>query len=165
MSEQDTSPSRATLTLALYWGSILVGLTMPVLVRIVHDMATSQASWSDVIEAIGQQLFAPGYNLFLIAALNATPFVLYAIFVLFHLGLAHRCRPAVARRRVGGALGGATVLLGLSLWAHVGTIVWPDAQGALVYFFLPIYLLILTPLGYALGRWLARWVRTDTVAT
>ena len=42
--------------------------------------------------------------------------------------------------------------MGLSAWAHLATILYPDAQGALVYLFLPIYLLVLIPLGYGCGR-------------
>lgn len=40
----------------------------------------------------------------------------------------------------------------MSLWAQIGAVMDPDAQGALTYFFLPMYLLGLIPLGYAGGR-------------
>lgn len=156
MTGQERKPDLTRLTLTLYWGSIFLGLTLPWVVRIAHEVYARQMPWRDAMQSLNRQLFAPGYNLFTIGLLNALPFVLFAVFVLFHLGRARLCEPAMIPRRIGGALGGATVLLGVSLWAHIGTVVYPDAQGALVYFFLPFYLSILIPLGYAVGRRLGR---------
>nr|MBI3611600.1 hypothetical protein [Nitrospirota bacterium] len=156
MTEQAHRPDLTRLTLILYWGNILLGLTLPWVVRIAHEVYTSHVSAISATQSLRRQLFAPGYNLFLVGAMNAAPFVIFALFVLFHLGRAHLCEPATVTRRIGGVLGGTTVLLGVSLWAHIGTVVYPDAQGALVYFFLPFYLSILIPLGYAVGRWIGR---------
>lgn len=156
MTGQANRPDLTRLTLTLYWGSIVLGLTLPWIVRIAHEVYAGHAPWMDALQSLNRQLFAPGYNLFLVGAMNAAPFAIFALFVLFHLGRAHLCEPPMIPRRIGGALGGATVLLGVSLWAHIGTVVYPDAQGALVYFFLPFYLSILIPLGYAVGRRLGR---------
>ncbi len=160
MTGQANRPDLTGLTLTLYWGSILLGLTLPWVVRIAHEVYASHVPWMDAMQSLNRQLFAPGYNLFAIGLLNALPFVLFAVFILFHLGRAHLCEPPMIPRRIGGALGGATVLLGVSLWAHIGTVVYPDAQGALVYFFLPFYLLALLPVGYACGRFFGMlWTR------
>ena len=43
-------------------------------------------------------------------------------------------------------------MFGVSFWAHLSALLYPDAQGALVYFFLPFILLVLMPLGYGIGR-------------
>ncbi|TAJ10413.1 MAG: hypothetical protein EPO61_02955 [Nitrospirae bacterium] len=156
MTEQANRPDLTKLTLTLYWGNILLGLTLPWVVRIAHEVYTNHVSVISASQSLRRQLFAPGYNLFLVGAMNAVPFVIFALFVLLHLGRAHLCEPPTIPRRIGGVLGGAATLLGVSLWAHIGTVAYPDAQGALVYFFLPFYLLALIPLGYAVGRRLGR---------
>jgi hypothetical protein len=61
-------------------------------------------------------------------------------------------------RRLAGAAGALLVAVGLSTWVHVEVLIHPDAQGALAYFFLPIYLLGLIPIGYALGRLAGRFL-------
>ncbi|MBM4133581.1 MAG: hypothetical protein FJ245_07420 [Nitrospira sp.] len=158
MTEQERRPVLTKLTLTLYWGSIFLGLTLPWVVRIAHEVYASHVPWIEAMRSLNRQLFAPGYNLFLVGAMNAAPFAIFALFILFHLGRAHLCEPATVTRRIGGALGGTAVLLGVSLWAHIGTVVYPDAQGALLYFFLPFYLLLLTPLGYVMGHIVGRWL-------
>ncbi len=50
------------------------------------------------------------------------------------------------------AAGALLIAIGLSAWVQIAVVVHPDAQGALAYFFLPIYLLGLIPIGYAVGR-------------
>ena len=44
----------------------------------------------------------------------------------------------------------------IAAWVHVDVLIHPDAQGALAYFYLPILLLVVLPLGYGLGRALAK---------
>lgn len=140
------------LTVALYWGCIVFGLTLPWIVTIAHDASQHHGAWADAFQEFRLHLFAPGYNLFLVGVLNAAPFVLLAIFILLHLGTAAQQEPVIVSRRLAGVTGALVIAVGLSAWAHIGTILHPDAQGALVYFFLPIYLLGLIPLGYACGR-------------
>jgi hypothetical protein len=43
-------------------------------------------------------------------------------------------------------------LMGFSMWTHVTTLWYPDAQAALAYLFLPFLLLVLMPVCYAFGR-------------
>jgi hypothetical protein len=140
------------ITVTLYWGCIVFGLTLPGVVTVAHDAYRRHGGWAEAWQDFHLHLFAPGYNLFLVGVLNAVPFVLLAVFILFHLGTAAKQEPAIVSRRLFGIAGALAVAVGLSAWAHLGTTLHPDAQGALVYFFLPIYLLALIPLGYGCGR-------------
>ncbi|MET1082738.1 MAG: hypothetical protein ABWY12_06755 [Burkholderiales bacterium] len=140
------------ITVTLYWGCIVFGLTLPGIVRVAHDSCRRHGAWAEAIRDFRLHLFAPGYNLFLVGVLNAIPFVLLAVFILFHLGTAAKQDPAIVSRRLLGVAGAVAVAVGLSAWAHLGTTLYPDAQGALLYLFLPFYLLVLIPLGYGCGR-------------
>jgi hypothetical protein len=121
------------------------------------DMLKHGQSFGQTWHQLRLHLFAPGYNLFLIAVLNAVPFVLFAVFALFHLGRipSGQCQPA--RRRAAGILTALLAGLGLSGWTHLSTLLYPDAQGALAYLFLPFVLLIVFPTGYLVGRFLGLW--------
>lgn len=140
------------LTVSLYWGCIVFGLVLPGIVTIAHDAFRNQGAWAAAWKDFQLHLFAPGFNFFLVGILNAIPFVLLAVFILFHLGTAATKEPVIVSRRLSGVAGAVAAGVGLSTWAHLATTLHPDAQGALVYFFLPIYLLGLIPLGYAVGR-------------
>ncbi len=140
------------ITVTLYWGCIVFGLALPGVVTVAHNIYQRHGAFAEAWQEFRLHLFAPGYNLFLIGVLNAIPFILLAVFILFHLGTAAKQKPMIITRRLIGVAGAVAVAVGLSAWAHIGTTLYPDAQGALVYFFLPIYLLVLIPLGYACGR-------------
>lgn len=140
------------ITVTLFWGCIVFGLTLPGVVIVAHDAYRRHGAWAEAVQDFRLHLFAPGYNLFLVGVLNAVPFVLLAVFILFHLGTSAKQEPVIVSRRLIGVAGAVAVAVGLSAWAHLATTLHPDAQGALVYFFLPIYLMGLIPLGYAVGR-------------
>jgi hypothetical protein len=140
--------------LMIYWGCILLGLGIPWMATIGVDVMKHDQSFAQATHQLQLHLFAPGYNLFLIALFNAVPFVLFAVFTLFHMGLAPEDGRLRNRRGV-GVLVVAICLVGLSVWTHVVTLWHPDAQGALAYIFLPVLLLGLMPVGYAVGRGLA----------
>lgn len=140
------------LTVTLFWGCVVFGLTLPGIVMIVHNAYRRHGGFSEAWLDFRLHLFAGGYNFFLISVLNALTFVLLAIFILFHLGTATAKEPVIVSRRLSGVAGALAVAIGLSTWAHLATTLHPDAQGALVYFILPIYLMGLIPLGYAVGR-------------
>jgi len=152
MTTMDMSKKLTRLTMTLYWSCIVFGMTLPGIVMIVHDAYRRHGAWAEAFQEFHLHLFAPGYNFFLIGVLNALPFVLLAIFILFHLGTAAGKEPVIVSRRLAGVAGALAAAVGLSTWAHLATTLHPDAQGALVYFFLPIYLLGLIPLGYGCGR-------------
>lgn len=154
----DSQPNHrfAAFTLIVFWGCILLGLAIPWLSTIVVDMLKHGQSIGQAFHQLRLHLFAPGYNLFLIALLNAVPFVLFSIFVLFHLGLVASQNHGGAWQRVIGVGTAALGLIAVSGWTHVMTLWYPDAQGALAYVFLPFLLIVLIPVGYAIGRVLGR---------
>jgi hypothetical protein len=152
MTTMDTSRKLTWLTVTLYWGCIVFGLTLPGVVMVVHDAARLHGGLAEAWQDFRLHLFVPGYNFFLIGILNALPFVLLAVFILVHLGTAGRQEPFIIRRRLAGVAGALIVAVGVSAWAQIGVILHPDAQSALVYLFLPIDLLVLIPLGYASAR-------------
>ena len=82
----------------------------------------------------------------------AVPFILFSVFALLHLGLIPSDNGRLARRRAAGILMAAMIGVGLSGWTHLDTLLYPDAQGALAYVFLPVVLLIVLLVGYAGGR-------------
>lgn len=103
-------------------------------------------------------LFAPGYNLFLVGLLTAVPFIALALTILLHLGKAPIVPAHIPRQRAYGIACASVVMVALATWTHIEVLVHPDAQGALAYFFLPVWLLCALPVGYALGRLAARWL-------
>ena len=159
----DSAPARrlTTFTLIVYWGCILLGLTLPLLATVGVDLVKHQQSLGQAFHQLRLHLFAPGYNLFLIAVMNALPFILFAVFALFHLGLAPSEDQRLAGRRKAGVLLATLGLLGLAAWTHVMTLWYPDAQGALAYVFLPFAQVIVVPVSYAAGRLLGRILIRD----
>lgn len=147
-----------TFTLIIYWGCILLGLGIPWLATIGVDVLKHNQSIAQALHQLKLHLFAPGYNLFVIAVLNAIPFVLFAVFTLFHMGLGPPENRILIARRGAGVVVTAIGLIGFSAWTHVTTLWFPDAQGAIAYIFLPFVLLIMTPLAYAIGRSLGRLI-------
>ena len=147
-----------TFTLMVYWGCILLGLGIPWLATIAVDLLKHDQSFDQALHQLRLHLFAPGYSLFLIAVLNAIPFGLFAVFTLFHMGLAPSGNRILVGRRGAGVVVTAIGLIGLSAWTHVTTLWFPDAQGAIAYIFLPFVLLILIPVAYMIGRSLGRLI-------
>lgn len=152
MTTMQTDRKLTWLTVTLYWGCIVFGLVLPGFVTIAHDAFRGHGAWAAAWKDFRLHLFAPGYNLFLVGILNAIPFIALAVFILFHLGTAADKEPAIVSRRLAGVAGAVAAAVGLSTWAHLATTLHPDAQGALVYLFLPIYMLGFIPLGYGCGR-------------
>lgn len=155
----EPSPSRHTgLILFLYWGSILFSLTMPWGLLTLFEISAHRRTVGDAFRYVSLHFFAPGYHYFLVGALSAAPFVVCAVFLLFHLGWNERLEPARRACRTAGVLGSLLLMLGVSFWTHLSALMYPDAQGALVYSFLPYVLLVLIPLGYGVGRLIMAFV-------
>jgi hypothetical protein len=149
----EPSPSQPTgLILSLFWGSILLSLTMPWCLLALFEVSAHRRTAGEAFRYLSLHFFAPGYHYFLVGLLSATPFAVCAVFLLFHLGWNNRLEQARRARRMAGILGSLILTLGVSFWTHLSTLMYPDAQGALVYFFLPFVLLVLIPLGYGAGR-------------
>jgi hypothetical protein len=151
MTLRDTR-TLSRITVALYWGCIVFGLTLPGIITVVHDASRGSGGWADAWQDFHLHLFAPGYNLFLVGVLNALPFAVLAVFLLFHLGTAPPHGPVIVARRLAGIIGAWLAAFGLSLWLHLTLTLHPDAQGAIALFFLPFYMLLLMPVGYGCGR-------------
>lgn len=148
----------ARSTVILYWACMGLGLTIPWIAVILVDLFKHHQSIRQALHQWQLHLFAPGYNLFLVGVLNAVPFALLSVFLLFHLGMTPHQPPSLAGRRMTGVAVAAFGAIGLSAWIHVVTLWFPDAQNALVYIFLPIGLTGLLPIGYAIGRLLGRFL-------
>ena len=160
--EIERSHAPAWLTLILYWGSILLSLTLPWLIVLLFEISAHHRTVDEAFRYLHLHFFAPGYNLFLIGVLNAAPFLVCAVFVLLHLGSAPANNPSLFSRRLAGVVGALLLMSGVSFWTHITTVVHPDAQGALAYLFLPFVLVVLMPLGYASGRLIGRlWRGTN----
>ena len=155
----DRNPRRRVmLTLTIYWGGILFGLIGPWMAYILVETVKHDQSLCQAFHKLRLYLFAPGYNLFLFAALNAVPFLLFSVFVLYHLGLIPSGQCQLARRRATGILAAAAIGITLTGWTHLSTLLYPDAQSALAYVFLPFVLLIAFPLSYGAGKLLSLWL-------
>ncbi len=154
----DSPPRFTILTLVLYWACVLSGLAIPWIATIAVDVAKHDQSLAGAVRQLRLHLFAPGYNLFIIALMNAVPFLIFAVFLLFHMGLSPMDDRNLRGRRSAGVLLTVIGLVGFSLWTHVTTLWQADAQAALAYLFLPFVLLVLMPVCYAFGRALATLV-------
>lgn len=129
-----------------------MSLTLPWLMLTLFEISAHRRSIAEAFRFLQLHFFAPGYDYFLVGVLSAAPVAVCAVFLLFHLGWNPRLEPALRSRRTAGILGSLIVVLGVSFWTHLSALMHPDAQGALLYFFLPYVLLVLIPLGYGVGR-------------
>jgi hypothetical protein len=150
--ETDLNRTPARLTLSIYWGSILLSLSLPWLIVLLFEVSAHHRTLREAFGYLRLHFFAPGYNLFLIGVLNAAPFLACAVFVLLHLGSIQVDNPVLFSRRLLGVVGSLVLMFGVSFWAHITAAVQPEAQGALAYIFLPFILAVIMPLGYAIGR-------------
>lgn len=147
------APHRAAgLILTLFWGSIGLSLALPWALLVLFEVSAHRRTILDAFRYLHLHFFAPGYHYFLVGLLSTGPFMLCAVFLLLHLGWNDRLQPAQFSRRLAGVLGSLILMFGVSFWTHLSALMHPDAQGALVYFFLPSILFVLLPLGYGLGR-------------
>lgn len=144
------------LTRVAVWLSALGGLLLPWSVMLAVDHFVHHLPLDRAWQSFRLHLFAPGYNLFLVGILTAVPFIVLAFVILLHLGGTSIQVPLFARRRTLGLACAGFGMLAVASWTHVDVLIHPDAQGALAYFFLPIVLLLLLPVGYAVGRLAAR---------
>jgi hypothetical protein len=146
-------PSRPVgMILGLFWGSILINLGLPWGLLALFEVSAHRRTLSEAWRYLRLHLFAPGYDYFLMGVLSAVPFVVLAVFLLFHLRSNDRLSHGQFSRRVAGVVGSLILLFGINFWTHLSALMYPNAQGALVYFFLPYVQLILIPLGYGIGR-------------
>lgn len=149
-------PATRALTLSLYWGALFIGLALPWLVRIVVDLTSHDRSLAQFFSGLSLRLYGPDRGLLYLSLLSAAPFAVYAVFTLFHLGTAPRHGVEVTRRRRLALLLAGAVMLAVSVWGHYAIMTARGSTAAIGFIFLPLYVLVALPLGYGLGRWLAR---------
>jgi len=135
---------------SLFWGSILLSLMLPWGLLTLFEVSAHRRTLGEALRHVTLHFFVPGHHYYLIGLLSAAPFMVCAVFLLFHLN--DQVQPAQFSRRLSGVLGSLVLMFGIAFWTHLSALLYPDAQGALVYFFLPYILVVLIPLGYAIGR-------------
>lgn len=154
----ETSSRLRVLTRLGFWGSVGGGLLLPWAIMLAVDVVVHRVPIARAWRSFTLHLFAPGYNFFLIGLLTAVPFVILAVLILLHLGAASLQDPLIPRRRTLGLAGAGLGMLALASWTHLEVLLYPDTQGALAYVYLPIILLASMPVGYGLGRVIARFL-------
>ncbi|MBI1787596.1 MAG: hypothetical protein HYR60_08620 [Acidobacteria bacterium] len=139
--------------LALYYGAISLSFGLPWLLYLARRIAVDHERPLDAVRSLRLVLFGPGENLFLIAVLNAVPFLTFALAALLHLGTAGA---GVARRRLWGLAGAGLAILFLNGWLLIRYFFDPS-HAALAPLALP-FTTVALPLGYGLGRLAAQKV-------
>lgn len=160
MTENVPASRRTGLILSLFWGSIFLSLTLPWGLLALFEVSAHRRTVGEAFKHLSLHFFAPGYHYFLVGVLSAAPFVACAVFLLFHLGWNEAIDAPRFSRRLAGVLGSLILMFGVNFWTHLSALMYPDAQGALVFFFLPYVLLVLIPLGYGIGRLMLAFVTT-----
>jgi hypothetical protein len=139
-----------------FWVITLIGFLLPWIVIISCEIYFGQAA---EIKHFPAHLFESGYNFFLVAVMNATPFAIVAASARFLLKAGQERR--VRRSRLAGLATAAAFAMILSLFAQIG--VWSDifnpkthaSLAGLGIFLLFWAALAILPVGYVLG-WAAR---------
>lgn len=150
-------PSRLRIMTRLgVWISLLGGLLLPWIIMLSVEILMRGVPFPRAWRSFTLHLFAPGYNFFLVGVLTALPFAILALLILFHLGIASTHHALIAYRRALGLFSAGLSMVLIAGWIHIDVLIHPDAQGALAYFYLPVLLLAILPLGYGLGRALAK---------
>lgn len=145
-----------TVTVLIFWGSIILGVVLPWAVFIV----THRHNDPRVLETFWRDLLGPDPWMLLAGVFNGIPFLVYAVFALLHLGKAAGHGAAVAWRRLSGVLTAGAAMTAISLWGNIAILTSRSSTASIGFLFLPIYLLLALAAGYGLGRLLARfWVR------
>ncbi len=153
-------PRTRGLTLALYWGSVVVGVLLPWVMQIGVETWYREKPLAAFFDGLYLRLFGSDSGLLFLSLLSAAPFAVYAVFALFHLGTAPRRGALVMRRRRLALLLAAAAMIAVSVWGHYAILTARGSTASIGFLFLPIYLLIAMPLGYGLGRLIARhWIR------
>ncbi len=149
-----------TTTLILYWGALVTGMVLPSVMKIITDTGHRHQPLSRVlrefVDGFWLRLFAPGDGLIFISLYSAVPFALFAIFALFHLGLANRRGGLIARRRRAALLVSGAAMVIVSVWGHYTILTAKGSTAGIGLIFLPFFVLLATLIGYGLGRLLAR---------
>jgi hypothetical protein len=135
-----------------FWVITLIGFLLPWIVIISCEIYFGHAA---EIRHFPAHLFESGYNFFLVAVMNATPFAIVAVSARFLLKSGQERR--IRRSRLAGLGTAAAFAMVLSLFAQIG--VWSDvfnpkthaSLAGLGIFLLFWAALAILPVGYLLG--------------
>jgi hypothetical protein len=153
MREHAVSDRRlSSVTLVLYWGTIVLGITLPWLLEIGVDVVVRHRPLVQTVRSFPHQLFAPGRNQFLIGTLNAAPFLLFAVFLLLHLGKASVHGRDVSAQRLSGVVVALVAAFALSAYGNLAILTAHGSTAAIGYVFLPQAVAVMMVLGYGVGR-------------
>jgi hypothetical protein len=134
---------RATV---LFWLIIAFGVAVTPVVAIGAETVKGTPFVSAVGHWIGH-LFEPGYNEFLLTLITAAPFIGIAVFSLVHLS-----GDPVPRGRWSGVAGMLCAGAALCLWGLIAIRMSRSSTASIGYFFLPIEVFFVMPVGYVVGR-------------
>lgn len=150
------SPRTRCLTLFLYWGSLAVGVLLPLGMQVWIEIGRRKTPLAVFLDGVHVRLFMPGDGLLALTLLGAAPFAIYAIFALIHLGTAPRRGALVARRRGFALLLAFAAMVAVSVWGHHAILTAKGSTAGIGFIFLPFYVLFALPVAYGIGRWIAR---------
>jgi hypothetical protein len=144
----------------VFWGITLIGFLLPWFVIVSCQI---YFGWAADIKHFPAHLFESGYNFFLVAVMNATPFAVVAVSARFLLKPGQERR--IRRSRLAGLGIAAAFAMVLSLFCQIG--VWshifnPKVHASLAgigIFLLFWAALVILPVGYLLG-WAAGKIAT-----
>jgi hypothetical protein len=134
----------------LFWLTSAWGFVVLPVVAIGAETAKGTPFPSALSQWI-RHLFAPGYNEFLLALITALPFLVAAVFILFHLA-AEQIPPGRWSGVAGALCAGAAV----SLWGQIAIRMSRSSTAAIGYIFLPFEVLLVMLIGYIAGRLIAK---------
>lgn len=149
------------LTLILYWGSLALGIVLPLALQAGVEIIRRKQRLADYFDGFYVRLFAPGDGLLPLTLLGAAPFAAYAIFALFHLGLASRHGALIVRRRALALLQTLAAMVAVSTWGHYAILTAKGSTAGIGFIFLPFWVLLTLPVAYVLGRLIARRIKVS----
>lgn len=151
------------LTFFLYWGSLAVGVLVSFMMQVGVETIRGKATLADYFDGFYLRLFGPGDGLLALTLLGAAPFAVYAIFALFHLGMAARHGPLIVRRRGFALQLALAAMVAVSVWGHYAILTAKGSTAGLGFIVLPFYVLVALAAAYVLGRLIARCLKSHTI--
>ena len=141
-------PARHKFPKRLYWGLILVGATLPlvIIISVALIRGDMKFPWNSSMPYSGFLRFIT-----VVALFNFLPFAVLAAFMKNRLGKPQRMVVSAYYLRMMGIFGAATTLLGTSLIMHVSIWTSRSSTAGLGVFALFVLAFALMPVGYGCG--------------
>ena len=137
----------------VFWGIIILGIVLPSVVMLTVGTIFNRASLLDFLRPPFPELLVEQA---IVGLLNAIPFIALALLVLVKVILEGDIKIHFYRR-IGGIIGAAITTFSISLFSNIAYYIdlfgpSSSSTGGLVFIFIPIYGLILMPVGYWGGQ-------------